>query len=95
MLRTQLSSKDDYDVINPYVVQRCRADRALDPDASWQTDGRGWLPSFIWRSRKVAPVAPLTQVDPDPYETNKIHVVMIKRKKPLNNSLTDDEQVFI
>ena len=38
MLRTQLSSKDDYDVINPYVVQRCRADRALDPDASWQTD---------------------------------------------------------
>ena len=73
--------------LNPYVVQSCLADRALDPDASWQTDGRGWLPSFSWRSRRVAPVAQSTQVDPH----NKNFNAMIRRRKPLNKPLTDDE----
>jgi len=71
--------------LNPYVVQRCRADRALDPDASWQTDGL--FPYFWRRSGQVVPVAPSTQDDPD----NKNFNAMIQRPKPLNKPLTDDE----
>ena len=43
--------------LNPYVVQRCRADRALDPDASWQTDS--WrMPRIPWFNRRSNLVAP-------------------------------------
>jgi len=44
--------------LNPYVVQRCRADRALDPDASWQTDGWGKMPQWLRWNRRSNSIAP-------------------------------------
>ena len=74
MLRTQISES-----LNPYVVQRCRADRALDPDASWQTDGGPWLqwPKYFRRTRQIAP-------EPSESQSKKFKATMIRRTDRLN-----------
>jgi len=65
--------------LNPYVVQRCRADRAVDPDASWQTDGGPWLqwPKYFRRKGQIAP-------EPSVPQSNKFKATMIERTNRLN-----------
>ena len=65
--------------LNPYVVQRCRADRALDPDASWQTDGGPWFqwPKYFRRTRQIAP-------EPSVSQSKKFKATMIRRTDRLN-----------
>ena len=56
------------DNTNPYIVQPCCTDTALDPDGVLQTDkGPRWkMPSFLQRSAKIAPRPENKWISPTP-----------------------------